>query len=103
MSEMSNARRRKRLVGVRLGPDGLYRAQFGNLFQSIQDRLDWDEQNGITKQNYAEEVSDIYLNNGTYADAVNGRIDNTLSMYYYATFVIVPVTFLIIYKIISLW
>ena len=101
MSEMRNERRRRRLAGVRMGPDGLYRAQFKSLLGSVLDRLDWDRQNNIGKENYAKEVSKIYHGSSSYADSVLNRIDKSLSTYYFASIVLIPVTLILVYKLIS--
>lgn len=99
MSEMMNPRRRRRLRGVRLGPDGLMRAQFRTLFGSIADRLDWDKQNRIPKKNYGKEVSKIFHTSNRYLNAVNSRIDDSLSYYYYFALCLIPITIILIIKI----
>ncbi len=96
MSEMNNQARRTRLAGVRLGGDGLMRAQFRNLFGSILDRLDWDKQVGVTSTNYGEQVSEVYHTNPNYNTQVNNRISSDLQIYYYATLLVIPAIIILI-------
>ena len=97
MSEMTNPQRRQRLKGVRLGPDGLYRAQFYSLMGSIQDRLDWDNQFLIPQKNYAKEVSKRYHPSVDYLLSVTNRIDNNITYAIYLTLILTPlITYLII-------
>jgi len=98
MSEMTNTDRRQRLAGVRLGGDGLMRAQFRTLIGSILDRIDWDKQMSITSENYGEEVSEIYHPSPNYNNQVTNRISSTLSYYYYGVLAVIPVIILIIYQ-----
>lgn len=99
MSEMRNASRRLRLRGVRLGPDGLYRAQFKNLWDSVQDRLDWDEQMGIPKGDaYLLEMAKRYHPSPDYASQVGGRIDSNLERVYWISLASIPVLALMILK-----
>jgi hypothetical protein len=100
MSEMSNAKRRQRLRGVRLGPDGLYRAQFKTLLGGVQDRLDWDKQMGIspTSDEYLQEVSKVYHTSDAYADTVGNRIDGAIYRAYWIGIASMPVMALIVLK-----
>lgn len=99
MSEMRNAERRKRLRGVRLGPDGLYRAQFGSLWASVQDRIDWDEQMGVTKgDNYLQNVAKKYHESSNYASQVGNRIDSNFSTVYWVSLATIPVVVIIVLK-----
>jgi hypothetical protein len=100
MSEMVNAKRRQRLRGVRLGPDGLYRAQFKSLWGGVQDRLDWDEQMGISpsSDDYLQEVSKVYHTSNAYADSVGNRVDDGLRRAYWISLAALPVAALIVLK-----
>lgn len=99
MSEMRNAARRERLRSVRLGPDGLYRAQFKTLFGSIQDRLDWDEQMGIGKgENYLTNFSKKYHESPSYASQVGSRVDSSFQIVYWASLLTLPVILIIVLK-----
>lgn len=100
MSEMTNPDRRRRLAGVRLGSDGLMRAQFRSLLGSVLDRLDWDKQNDINKDYYKKEVSKIYHTSPTYGDSVSARIDNTIQNIVLVAYIIVPVILLLVIKLI---
>lgn len=98
MSEMSNASRRQRLVGVRVSEwDNSRRAQFKNLWDSVEDRLDWDEQCGIggKSKNYAKEVSAIYIGDKSYADKVSNRIADDINNGLWLSLIIPPVIVLI--------
>lgn len=99
MSEMRNAARRRRLRGVRLGPDGLMRAQFRSLWSSVQDRLDWDEQLGIERgPNYGASVGSKYHTSSSYADSVFSRIDRDLELSYWFCLATLPLSLLAIVK-----
>jgi len=101
MSEMQNADRRKRLVGVRMGPDGLKRAQFASLWSSVQDRLDWDTQMQISQKDYLYSVSSKFHPSPDYPGSVLNRIKGTQQMYFSAL-ALTPIIILIIWKIIKL-
>lgn len=101
MSQMRNEARRRRLVGVRLGPDGLYRAQFRHLAASVQDRLDWDQQMGVDKANYLQSMSSKYHPSPDYAAAVGGRISDDINRTYWIALMATPVTILIVWKIVQ--
>lgn len=99
MSEMRNAKRRERLRGVRLGPDGLYRAQFKSLWASVQDRLDWDEQMGVSKgENYLVNVSKKYHKSDNYARQVGTRINDNFHTVYWLSLATIPVMLILILK-----
>lgn len=100
MSEMYNEARRRRLRGVRLGPDGLYRAQFRTLRDSVADRLDWDEQMGIPREGYLQAVAARYHGSPDYAPSVGSRIDNTINRMYWLNLLITPV---LLFAILKLW
>lgn len=99
MSEMRNAARRERLRGVRLGPDGLYRAQFKTLLGSVLDRLDWDDQMGIKRgPGYGEAVSRKYHTSPQYFEAVSGISDARAERAYWLALASIPLTILILAK-----
>lgn len=99
MSEMQNPQRRTRLIGMHLGPDGLWRAHFKNLWKSVADRADWDKQMGIVHNEiYAQQVSSIFHTSEDYATAWLARIDGSLRRSYFVSLAIVPLTLLILIK-----
>lgn len=97
MSEMQNIRRRRRLRGVRLGPDGLYRAQFHTLPGSILDRMDWDEQNGVQRgDSYLDSVAAVYHPSSGYADAVRNIDPTSVTRAYWLSIGAIPLTLIIL-------
>lgn len=99
MSEMQNAQRRRRLRGVRLGPDGLFRAQFKTLWASAQDRFDWDDQFGVDRgKKYGPSVAHHYHPSSNYASAVDSRNTNDLEVGYWLAIGTLPVIALAILK-----
>lgn len=97
MSEMRNVRRRRRLAGVRLGADGLYRAQFKTLPGSILDRMDWDAQNGIKMgPTYLDEVAAVYHPSSGYAAAVRNIDRTSVTRAYWLSIAALPLSLIIL-------
>lgn len=102
MSEMQNTQRRRRLRGVRLGPDGLYRAQFKTLLGSVLDRLDWDSQMGIGRgEYYGKNVSKKYHTSPDYLPSVAGRVSSDLERAYWLSLSTLPIMLIILTKWLS--
>ena len=102
MSEMRNEQRRRRLRGVRLGPDGLQRAQFKTLLGSVLDRIAWDEQMGIQRgEYYGKNVAKKYHPSPDYLRKVDGRISGDLERAYWLSLGTLPILILILTKWLS--
>ena len=102
MSEMQNEQRRRRLRGVRLGPDGLMRAQFKTLLGSVLDRLDWDAQMEIGRgEYYAKNASKKYHPSPAYYPQVDSRISSDLERAYWFSLSTLPLLIILITKWLS--
>lgn len=101
MSEMKDEARRERLKGVRVTASGVKRAQFASLWDSAQDRFDWDKQQGlnINSNDYLEEMSSKYYGaEASYGSKVGSRVSDSLQRAYYLSVALVPVLLILILK-----
>lgn len=102
MSEMQNEQRRRRLRGVRLGPDGLMRAQFKTLLGSVLDRLDWDAQMGVGRGDYyGKNASKLYHPSPDYYPQVDSRIGSDLERAYWFSLSTLPLILILLTKWLS--
>lgn len=102
MSEMQNEQRRRRLRGVRLGPDGLMRAQFHTLLGSVLDRLDWDTQMGVSRDGrYGKDVSKAFHPSPAYYPQVDSRIGSDLERAYWFSLSTLPLFIILLIKWLS--